>query len=97
VAGEPRVVGEAQLSPHAVDVHVRDAGNRVVATGPDLIEAGRAGGGRESLHRQALQWATRAHGYRDQLVLEQPGLAAVPGIDDPRASVLAALRQPVDP
>lgn len=97
VPGEPCVVGEAELSPHAVDIHVGDVGNRVVAAGSDLIEAGRAGGRWESLHRQALQWAARAHGDVDQLVLEEPGLATVSGIDDTRTSILEALRYPVHP
>ena len=42
VAGEAGVVREAELAPHPVDVHVLDAFDGVVATGPDLVEAGGA-------------------------------------------------------
>ena len=97
VAGEACVVGEAELSPHAVDVHVGYPGNRVVAAGPDLIEAGRAGGGGNPCTGRPSKRATRAHGYVDQLVLEEPGLAAVPGIDDPGAAVLEAFGHPIHP
>ena len=95
--GEARVVGEAELPPHTVDIHVGHAGHRVVAAGPDLVEAGRAGGRREPLHRQSVQRAARAHRDVDQLVFEEPGLAAVPGIHDARAALLVALRHPVHP
>ena len=43
VAGEAGEVGEAQLAPHAVDVHVLDPRDGVVATGADLVEPGGAG------------------------------------------------------
>ena len=96
MAGEARVVREAELAPHPVDVHVLDALDGVVATGTHLVEAGRAGRGRVAGLVEAGQRPARAHRDVGELVLVEPRLAPV-DLDDARAAVAVLRRHPVDP
>ena len=96
VAGEAGEVGEAQLSPDAVDVHVGESRDRVVATGADLVEAGGARRGRVAGFVEPRQRAARPHGDVGELALPRPRLAAV-DLDDARAVVAELRGHAIDP
>ena len=75
---------EVHRRPHAVDVHVADAGVDVVAAGPHLVEAGR-------LHQPVAPVAADDRVQPDleeDLPVELPDLVALDGLDDLRREVL---------
>ena len=77
---------EVHRRPHAVDVHVADAGVDVVATGPHLVEAGRL-----DLPVLALAADDRVQpDLEEDLAVELPDLVALVGLDDLRREVLRA-------
>ena len=96
MTGEPGVVWEAQLRVDAVDVHVVQPLNRVVATRPDLVEVGRAGEGRVTVFRMTLEGSARSHRDVGDLVVVDPRLAAVE-LGDAGAAVSVFRRHAVDP
>ena len=96
VAGEAREVGEAELPPHAVDVHVLDPLHRVVTAGPDLVEARGAGRGRIPGLVEPGEGPARPHRDVGELALPAPRLPTV-DLDDPGAAGAEPGGHPVDP